>query len=222
MTKLSTEAKPLEREMFVAREVLRLGVIRVLTMFPVDSPVRRALAEILVKTADEQFDYAAACDEYQTDPAFYNAVERIRCHLTDALLQRNKEQEEQVAVMRGAAKEIVRQVLLEEPTVDHLAAIAQTALIESATTPDTGKVVEKLPSLARVQEILKDVDGVHSSSQAFPADAIRRIGSLWGYAHELAEMVCALPVTWGQEEVTPDTGKRVVDVETKETIWKSK
>ena len=131
-------------------------------------------------------------------------VSRARAELA-ALLQRNKELETENAVMRKTLGEVhADQSLARVRTLQEE--------IESALTHDTGKVVEKLPSLARVQEILKDVDGVHSSSQAFPADAIRRIGSLWGYAHELAEMVCALPVTWGQEEVTPDTGKRVVDV----------
>ena len=143
MTKLSTEAKPLEREMFVAREVLRLGVIRVLTMFPVDSPVRRALAEILVKTADEQFDYAAACDEYQTDPAFYNAVERIRCHLTAALLKRNDEQETQLAVMREAIR-WARDELFAHGYAQGESARYDKIIkrLESALTPDDGKRVE--------------------------------------------------------------------------------
>ena len=151
-----------------------------------------------------------------------------------AILKRIEDRETQLAVMRGLARTCLVELndalyeLRVSPCQSNATARASMNIqdcvkrLESALTPDTGKVVEKLPSLARVQEILKDVDGVHSSSQAFPADAIRRIGSLWGYAHELAEMVCALPVTWGQEEVTPDTGKRVVDVETKETIWKSK
>ena len=162
MTKLSTEAKPLEREMFVAREVLRLGVIRVLTMFPVDSPVRRALAEILVKTADEQFDYAAACDEYQTDPAFYNAVERIRCHLTDALLKRNDEQETQLAVMREAIR-WARDELFAHGYAQGESARYDKIIkrLESALTPDDGKRVvdvvyaeEQLESAGRMNWLL--------------------------------------------------------------------
>jgi len=154
MTKLSTEAKPLEREMFVAREVLRLGVIRVLTMFPVDSPVRRALAEILVKTADEQFDYAAACDEYQTDPAFYNAVERIRCHLTDALLKRNDEQETQLAVMREAIR-WARDELFAHGYAQGESARYDKIIkrLESALTPDDGKRVVDV-------ELLRDLVGL--------------------------------------------------------------
>jgi len=70
-------------------------------------------------------------------------VERIRCHLTDALLKRNDEQETQLAVMREALRKAIKWAHVERVEMkDSQVFEDDMEQAESALTPDDGKRVE--------------------------------------------------------------------------------